>query len=84
VAVDDKTLDLWVKQACNTYGVTVTTVFWYRNYALQVRKATKRYYGGDELIATTGALVERYTKMGLRREVLAAIAHDLFNIEVAD
>ena len=55
----------------------------YRTFALQVRKTTKQVQGTD-LALVTGSLVERYTKMGLRREVLADIAYHVFNVKVMD
>ena len=75
--------DLVVKQVCCGYGVALMTLASYRAYALQVRKA-KKHAKGDDLAVVAASLVERYTKMGLRREVLAAIAYDVFNIKVAD
>jgi len=71
----------YVKQVCIGHGVSVITLGAYRTYALQVRKATKRVHGTDPALVA-GSLIERYAKMGLRREVLAAIAYDVFNVVV--
>ena len=81
--VYDNRLDLMVRQVCFGHGVALMTMGAYRAFALQVRKATKHVQGTD-LAVVTGSLVERYTKMGLRREVLTAIAYDVFNVKVAN
>jgi len=72
-----------VRQVCVGHGVAIVTLGSYRAYALQVRK-TAKHAQGDDLAVVTRSLVERYTTLGLRREVLAAIAYDVFNIKVAE
>jgi hypothetical protein len=76
-------LDSYVKQVCFGHGVPVIFLGAYRTFALQVQKA-KKHAKGDDLAIVTRALVERYTEKGLRREVLASLAFDVFNIKVAN
>ena len=51
----------------------------YWNFAQQVEKTRKRVQGYD-LAVVVAALVERYVKLGLEREVLEAIRFNVFTI----
>ena len=73
------TLDLRVKQVCNSSGVSVIAYGGYRSFALQVDKSRK-HAGGNDLVLVVNALVERYEKLGLKREVLWSIAKNIFNV----
>jgi len=78
MAFDEK-LRRRVKTVCCKHGVSVTAVSGYCNFALQVEKTRKRVRGHD-LAVIVAALVERYVKLGLEREVLEAIRFNVFSI----
>jgi hypothetical protein len=80
VAFDD-VLGRRVKQVCVSRGVSVIALSGFRGFALQVDKTRKRVSGHD-LELVVGALVTRYAKLGLDRNVLAEIAHSVFNVVV--
>ena len=78
----DDILGPQVKCVCVTHGVSVLTLGWYRNFALQVDKTRKRVNGSD-LQLVVGALVRRYVSLGLDRAVLEDIAYIVFTITPA-
>lgn len=78
MAFDEK-LRRRVKTVCCKHGVSVTAVSGYWNFAQQVEKTRKRARGND-LAVVVAALVERYVKLGLEREVLEAIRFEVFTI----
>jgi hypothetical protein len=75
----DENLRRRVKVVCCMNGVSVTSVSGYWNFAQQVEKTRKRAQGHD-LAVVVAALVERYVKLGLEREVLEAIRFNVFTI----
>jgi len=75
----DKMLHRRVKVVCCAHGVGVVQMQGYWNFAQQVEKTRKRARGND-LAVVVAALVERYVKLGLAREVLEAIRFNVFTI----
>jgi len=75
----DETLHRRVRVECCAHGVGVVQMKGYWNFAQQVEKTRKRARGND-LVVVAAALVERYVKLGLEREVLEAIRFDVFTI----
>jgi hypothetical protein len=79
----DDVLGRKVKQVCVSHGVSVVELSGFRSFALQLDKTRKRVSGHDfEVVAC--AVAEHCSKMGMRRDVLAAIAYDVFNVRIAD
>ena len=78
MAFDEK-LRRRVKVVCCMHGVGALQMKDYWNFAQQVEKTRKRVRGHD-LAVVVAALVERYVKLGLEREVLEAIRFNVFTI----
>jgi hypothetical protein len=72
-----------VKHVCIGHGVSVIFLGAYRTCALQVQKVSKQLPDSDPAVAAR-ALEERCTEKGLRRWVVASIAFDVLNVEVAE
>ena len=66
---------------CNNAGVVPMLQVWYDNYTFQVNKVRKELPVA-EVRSAVGGLVDKYVALGLRRDVLLAIAAHVFNIEV--
>jgi hypothetical protein len=77
----DERLRRRVRMVCNRHGVSLGAFASYNSFALQVDKTRKQVHGHD-LEIVIGALVERNVRMGLDREVLKAIAYEVFNVRV--
>jgi len=75
----DETLHRRVRVECCAHGVGVVQMKAYWNFAQQVEKTRKRVQGYD-LAVVVAALVERYVKLGLERDVLESIRFNVFTI----
>ena len=66
-----------MKVVCCAHGAGVVQMKGYWNFAQQVEKTRKRVQGYD-LAVVVAALVERYVKLGLERDVLESIRFNVF------
>jgi len=70
-----------IKQAAYAHGITPMQVLAYVNYGFHLDRLV-RHHGGKTLCLRAQEAVQRWLGYGLRRDVLEAIARDVFTLDL--
>jgi hypothetical protein len=75
---------LFVKQVLNGFGVSTIIFPMYHAFSRRVSKLKRQYIGGEALVDAVSNEAAKWEMRGLLRQVLIAIASDVYNIVVPD